>query len=70
MVCEGAKWCSASTWRPRPFINSFAVGILRETVLSMELHLGMPMHMLEGGTAGESEVSFTHKLLFVLLGIF
>jgi len=36
----------------------------------MGLHLGVPMRMLGGGTAGESEVSFTHKLLFVLLGIF
>jgi len=34
----------------------------------MELHLDVPMRMLGGVTASESQVSFTHKLPFVLLG--
>merc|ERR1719199_2361119 len=38
-----------------------------EIVLSKDLHLDVPMRIL-GGTAGESQLSFTHKLLFALLG--
>jgi len=67
MACEFSKYDAMLSLGLRPFLNPFEVGIFCEILLSKDLPLKMPMRIL-GGTAGESEVSFIHRLRFVLLG--